>query len=96
MKQITLNKAHEILTNCSAVVWQDYFVCRPGLAELTGDEDNQWCYLSSDDSNGFTYSAKFEESNNRTVKVEGSSMFLMDNEDEEVQITVLVPTKLED
>ena len=96
MKQITLAQVYKILTDCSAVIWGDYFVCYPSLDGVTGDKDNEWLFLRSDDDDGQTFSATFIEENNQNVAVEGTSMFLTNNEGDEVQLTVLVPAKLED
>ena len=93
MKTISLQQAHKILTDCSAVVWEDnnHFVTYPSLSGITGEDDNQFLYLSGTDEDGYEYSAYFEEGNNKQVRVEGASMFLTDNEGEEVQLSILVP-----
>lgn len=94
MKTITLNQAFNILQNCAAVVTETHNVTYPNLDKLTGEEENEFMALSWEED-GLDYGVIFKEGNNQTVKVSGSSMFLEDNEGEEVQLTILVPQNLE-
>jgi len=61
---------------------------------LTGESDNQFGYISGVDGEGQEYSAQFQEGENQEVKIVGSSMFLIDDEGEEVQLSILEPAKL--
>lgn len=90
MKTITLLAACALLENCSAVIWDDTYVSYPSIADLTGEDENEFLYLSVDNSN-----VKFAEGENRTIKVVGSSMFLVDTDGDECQITLLNPVNLE-
>lgn len=96
MKTITLQEAHRILTDCSAVVWEEanHFVTYPSLSDLTGEDDNEFLLLSGTDDEGYEYQARFMEGVNRNVRVEGSSMFLVDDNGDEVQVSILVPVNL--
>lgn len=97
MKTITLKEAFEILENCSAVVTEEHTVIYPGLADLTGEDENEWLNISwTEDGQDFVMI--FNEQDNREVKVQGSSLFLVDNEcadGEEIQLTILCPQNLE-
>lgn len=95
MKIITLKEAFEILENCSAIIIDDDVLIYPGLyEELTGEDDNEFMYLSWE-SEGMEYGIKFNEGLNKAVKVIGSFLFLIDTEGEERQITILEPKNLE-
>lgn len=95
MKKITIQKAHQILTDCSALIIDDNTLVYPSLADLEGSDDNEFLYLSWTDEEGRDYSVKFSEGQNKEVTISGSSMFLVDNEGEEAQITILAPQNLE-
>ena len=88
-KYISLKDAHHILENCAAVIWGDNFLCYPGLYELSEAGDSQFMELSITDGDGNVFEASFFESDNERVRVKGSSMFLTDDEGEEVEITIL-------
>lgn len=94
MKHVSLQVAHKILTDCSAVMWDDYNLSFPMLAELTGKEDNQFMLLQYINEHGQTVFTKFAEGDNDIVVIEGSSMFLRDIEGTEIKLTVLVPAML--
>lgn len=89
MKRIKFEDAHAILLECSAVVWDDWRISRPLC-----DEEKLLVKLEHNDS-GLIYSAVFDREFNRTVAVEGSSMFMFDEDGEEVQLTVLNPSSAE-
>lgn len=92
---IPLNKAFEILQDASAVIIDgDVLVC-PSLDTLTGDDDNEFMYLGWQSEEGLCYSVKYAEELNREVKVSGSSMFLINTDGDEDQITILTPAKLD-
>ena len=95
MKTISLAEAVQILENCSAVIWDEthHFLIYPDVTDLDGKDDNEFLYIKGEED-GEYYSEKFHEGNNRTVKIEGSSMFLVDPDGEEVQLTILEPAKL--
>ncbi len=95
MKTITLQEAHSILENCSGVINEEHVITYPNLADLTGDDDNEWLYIFWNDDKGQDYRVKCVEENNKEIKVSGSSMFLIDNEGDDFQLTVLVPQDLE-
>ncbi len=96
MRTITLADACRILTDCSAVIVTDVTsLMYPSVADLTGEGENEFLYLSWSDDEGLDYAIKFQESNNREVKVKGSSMFLTDDEGEETELTILEPANLE-
>lgn len=94
MKTITLQQAHQILENCSGIITEDHVITYPGLADLTGENDNQWLNVSWTDE-GQDYAAICIEENNREIKVIGSSIFLEDQDGEPFQLIILVPQNLE-
>lgn len=95
MKTITLKEAHQILEDCSAVIVDNNVLTYPSVSDLEDDEFNDFLYLSWIDDEGYEYEARFYEGENQTVKVFGSSMILIDNEDQKVQISILEPKSLE-
>jgi hypothetical protein len=94
MKTITLEEAFDILAECSAIV-HDNVVSYPGLADLSGEDDNEFLYISWENDEHLNYAIRFTEGPNRSIKVSGSSMFLVDHEGDETQITILEPKELE-
>ena len=94
MKTITLEKAYDILKRCSAVI-HDNVVIYPGNADLTGDDDNEFLYLHWENDECLNYATRFTEGPNRAIKVSGSTMFLIDHEGDETEITILEPKQLE-
>lgn len=94
MKTITLQEVYQILEDCSGIVTEDHVITYPSLADLTGEDDNQWLNISWIDE-GQDFDIVFIEENNKEIKVSGSSMFLEDEDGDEFQITVLVPQNLE-
>lgn len=94
MKTITLQQAFQILENCAAVITDTHVVTYPSLADLSGNDENQWLNISWSED-GQDYSIICVEENNREIKVSGSAMFLFDGEGEEFQITILVQQNLE-
>ena len=98
MKTITLDKAFEILNECAAVTFDlggGPTVSFPHLAELEGDPDNQFLRLEQTDETGYIWEAIFTEEPNQWVKVDGSGMWLTDNEGDSMRITILEPFRLE-
>jgi hypothetical protein len=95
MKTIPLTKAQEILQNSAAIIVDNDVVIYGSGDDLNGDDENEFLYLSWSDDMGREYSVKFREGENRSVAVHNSSMFLIDNEGDEVQLTILQPQNLE-
>ena len=95
MKTITLDQAYRWLESCSAVIWDDNFLCYPSLSQLvTDDPENEFLYLSITDEEG-ELSVKFKQGNNETIEVGGNSMFLIDDEGDTIQLTLLCPINVE-
>ena len=96
--KIPLQKAFEILQDASAVIINDQIVVYPCLADLDGDETNEFLSIAWDED-GLEYILKFNEGDNQEVEVIGSSMFLYDtdtmDENDYTHITILVPQNLE-
>ena len=94
IKTITLKKAHEILENASAVIWCNG-VCYPSVCDFKDVDENIFLILKIFDGDDY-YFAEFTEGYNQEVKVVGSSMFLIDSNKQEVQVSILVPENLEE
>ena len=99
INKMKLKKVYKILQNASAVVvshdWDH--VCHTDLYNLKDINENKFLILrvfnSSEDREFF---AEFTEGDNQEVKVVGSSMFLIDSNKEEMQISILIPQNLEE
>ena len=99
-----LKQAVEILEKALAVVWEhssvsDYagpLVCYPSLRNLEGIDKNEFLILKTFDDDGRECSVEFTEGDNQEVAVVGSSMFLIDSNENEVQISILVHQNLEE
>jgi len=91
--EITLQEAHTILENCSAIVIDDNILLYPSLEDLTGEPENEFLYLSWNEE-GEDFEVKFLEKDNPKVTTSGCSLFLVDTEGNENQITILSPQKL--
>lgn len=96
MKTIPLNQAYDILSKCSAVLWEDLsarLVSIPTLSRMTGHEDNEFLYISGY-YDGQAYGTTFAEGENRKVKVgEDCHMYLIDTEGGEIRLSVLFPAE---
>lgn len=91
-KYITLAAAHSILENCIAVMWDDRAVSLPTVYDLEDEDSNGiFLMLESGEDDGSIVQAIFIQNENSRIRVEGDSMFLMDDTGEEVKITILNP-----
>lgn len=90
MKTITIQEALFLIQDCSAIII-DNIVTYPTWEELTGDPKVCWleiCWI--DDDNNFSVS--FSE-DCRTIKFDGTNLFINDIDGDEQMITLLVPMK---
>jgi hypothetical protein len=95
MKNIPLKDAFDFLTETTAI----YETCTaelmfPTCYDTTGEPDNEFMYLSLDESR-MVKTIHFLEKDNKTVKVSDSSMFLYDSGGNCREITILMPKQLE-
>ena len=90
-KHISLKDAHTILENCSAVIWGDNFLSYPSISDLEtkANSANDFLYLKCEDEEGNNFTASFLEKDNQNIQVAGGSMFLVADDGEEFQITIL-------
>jgi hypothetical protein len=98
-KTITLKEAWKILKDASAVIIDNGLaVTLPMVSEYgpyTGEDENEFLFLSWVDDKGYEHCLNFSEGMNRKVRVSGSSIFLVDNDEEaEIQITILTTKNL--
>ena len=95
MKTITLDEAIIILQNCSAVII-DYTVKYPNLSfDESNNPEERFLDLSWVDDDYNNFEVNFYSQDNQTVTIVDSSMFLTDEEGDEVQLTILAPQKLD-
>jgi len=88
---MNLNEAYNILESCSAVIIDDGTLVYPSLADLTGEDDNEFMYLGWTDDEGREYRVKFTEGPNQQVEAFGSIMRLIDDEGDKIHLTLLAP-----
>ena len=93
MKTIPLDKAFELLCNCTAVIVDDNTVAFPNVADLNGESDNQFLYIGWSLS-GVSFNLKFNEACNREVRTIGNTMYLIDDEGDEYELILLIPQQL--
>lgn len=95
MKTIPLEDAFKFLTEATAI----YETCTaelmfPSIYDITGEPDNEFMYLSLDESR-MVETIHFFEKDNKTVNVSNSSMFLYDSYGNCREISILIPEHLE-
>lgn len=89
--KITLAQAFDLLENCSAVVMDDNTVIYPNLLDLEGKEDNEFVNFSWTNGEGYDHYVACNEGENKTVEINGSLMTLVDNDTDELDLTLLAP-----
>jgi hypothetical protein len=92
-KEITLKEAYSILENAAGVIVDDNVLIYPSINELANEPDNEFLYLSWNED-GEDFEVNFLEKDNEKVVVSGCSIFLVDSDGEENQITILAPLQL--
>ena len=94
MKIIPLNDAFEFLTETTAI-YEAYTaeLMFPDTFDITGEPDNEFMYLSLDESR-MVETIHFCEKGNKEVKVSGSSMFLYDTRGVCRELIILVCRQL--
>lgn len=99
MKTITLEQACNLIEKSSALIINNDVnpVIYPSLWN-NSDEDDEFMYLQYE-YEFCEYNLQFKASDNKEVKVSGSSLFLIDkdakNENDYTQITLLFPMNFE-
>lgn len=94
MKTITLKQAEKLLHSCSGVI-TSYTIVYPDVFGVEDDPENMWLQLKWTDDELYDYEAEFYEKDNQEIRFEGSCLFLKDSEGEEVEVSLLVPMKIE-
>jgi len=90
MKTIPLKTAHELIENAAAIIADHNALMYPSVSDLTGEEDNEFLYISWTDGDGYEYRIKANEGPNQTVKVtDQGDLVLVDDEGDEFEITLL-------
>lgn len=89
--KISLKQAYDLINKASALIWDDieFISYPPSTSELTGENENEFLYLSATDEEGYEYSATFTEGENREVTVKDNALILIDHEGEECRIVLL-------
>lgn len=88
VRVITLEQAHRLLEECSAVSLEDSEPFYPSMSDLTGEDDNLFAYLGWENE-GQDYSLQFTEGQNRLVTLVGNLITLTDHEGDDVNIYLL-------
>ena len=86
MKKITLEQAHRILDDASAII-VDSVVTYAALDDLTGEPDNEWCCITWD-TDGLEFSVKWDEKANPGISDAGE-LVMTDTEGDDAWITIL-------
>lgn len=94
MSVITLEKAWDLLNDCTAVIVNGQSLSFPSLDILKGDNDNEFLFVGWE-CDKVKFNTKFLEKDNQEVKVNGFEMYLVDYEGEEVTLNLLSVRKLE-
>lgn len=90
MKTIPLKHAHELIENASAVIVNHDALMYAAVDELTGEEDNEFLYVSWTDADGLGFEIKAREGENQTVKVtDQGDLILVDDGGDEFEMTLL-------
>lgn len=95
MKTLTLEQAHRLISECSACIVDGSELMYPSIAELTGEPDNEFLYLSWMDDDGREFAAICFEENNQTVEIRENKLVLHDDNDDEFTLTLLIPQKID-
>ncbi len=99
LNNISLDEAYDLLLECPAVMIDDQYIIVPKINELKDLDDNifmsfHWTIK------GLEFELHFKEGDNLEIAVEGSSMYLLDNNSEDeldfTIITLLCPKNLEE
>lgn len=93
-RTITLSEAVAILKSASAVIVDDDAVTYAALSDLDGSDDNEFLQLTWTDSEGSDYSVTCCEEGNSVITVSGTSLFFIDEDGEQVQVTPLFTKEL--
>ena len=91
MKYISLVDAHNALQNCNAVIWNDSMLCFPAVFDLPENGNEEFLSLRTDDDDGQTFETSFIQNENEIVRIDGSTMYLIDSNGDVVNIVLLTP-----
>lgn len=97
MKTITLQQAHDLISNASAIELVDYDACNiTWLVDIiTGYEHREWLYVSWEGSESLMFCIKADEGGNQNINVDGDVMEIQDTEGDSFRIKILMPVHLE-
>ena len=88
-RKISLQEAHDLILESSAIIINNDILLYPSLDSISGDPENEWLYLSWDD--GYhEFALKFIEEE-QDIFFDGTTITMKDSEDDEVDLTLLVP-----
>lgn len=99
MKGIPLAEAFKLLKSCSGVLFDSPMdgkvLISPDFDELKGIPDNEFVAFFWTNSNGEDLRVVCHEETKATVQVQGTSMFLKDEDGEDFEVTLVQPMVLE-
>jgi hypothetical protein len=90
-KQISLERAHDLLQLCPVVGLEGRYVV-PSLFQLEGEDSSEFCVLYwTEIFNGdpVDFTVVFEEGDNKKCELDGCELVLVNNEGEEEVIELL-------
>ena len=89
MSSMELEDALDVLENCSALILDDDILMYPRIIKDLKNEDNQKIFCLQWTEGEDTFEIVFVEEDNQSVGYSGSTMFLIDDNDQEVHLTLL-------
>jgi hypothetical protein len=94
MESMELENALDELEKCVALILDNDILMYPRIIKNLKNENNETIFLLQWVEDSMTYEICFTENENEIVGYSESSMFLIDDRGEEVQITLLTEKKL--
>jgi hypothetical protein len=89
MSSMDLEDALDVLDDCSALILDDDILMYPRIIKDLKNEDNQKIFCLQWTEGEDTFEIVFVEEDNQSVGYSGSTMFLIDDNDQEVHLTLL-------
>ena len=89
MSSMDLEDALDVLDNCSALILDDDILMYPKIIKDLKNGDNQKIFCLQWTEGEDAFEIVFVEEDNQSVGYSGSTMFLIDDNDQEVHLTIL-------
>lgn len=89
-KKITLQKAHSLVNQATALLIDGGFLAHVCIDELIGNPSNQWLFLSWNDVDDEPLYTYFTEQK-QEILFDGSTLYMVDEDGEDWRLVLLVP-----